>query len=252
MNTYERDGYFLVRGLLTREEVSALLDRIEAYRSGDRPVPAGIRIQVEPKVERGEVEAGNPSAAIRKIEDLVQYDDLFQSLALKPQLVEVMRGLLGQNLKLYRNGVLMKPAGVGSAKGVHQDSPYWPIEPMNLASSWIAFDPATQANGCMMVVPGSHKLGALPHVAVQDDYVIPETHYDAGQLVPVEMEPGDALVFHSLLIHGSAPNRSSQPRRAITLSYMSTASRYVGRNRANPEPKPDYFRISGEDVPGGV
>ncbi len=242
MRAYDQDGYFLVRGLLTRQEVSALLDRLEAYLTCARPIPDGIRVQKEPRVER----------AVRKVEDLVQHDEVFRSLALKPSLVEIMLGLLGPNLKLYRNAVLMKPPSVGSAKGVHQDSPYWPIEPMNLASCWIAFDPATKANGCMTVMAGSHKFGALPHVDVQDDFVIPETHYDAGRMAPVEMEPGDGLVFHSLLIHGSAPNRSEQPRRAITLSYMSAASKYVGRNRANPEPKPDYFRIAGDDVPGGV
>lgn len=59
--------------------------------------------------------------------------------------------------------------------------------------------------------------------------------------------PGSGLVFHSLLLHGTAENCSAQPRRAITMSYMRTASRYTGE-----APKPAYLRISGVDVPGGV
>ena len=252
MNNYEKDGYFVVRGLLSRAEVSSLLDRLDAYLGGILHVPSGVRIQVEPGVERGETSAKAFAGSVRKVENLVENDELFRSLALKPSLVGIMRELMGPNLKLYRNAVLMKPPNIGSAKGVHQDSPYWPIEPMNLASCWIAFDPATTENGCMMAISGSHKFGPLPHVNVTDDYVIPEAHYDTTKLIPIEMEPGDGLAFHSLLIHGTAQNKSAWPRRAVTLSYMSAASKYVGRNREKPEPKPDFFRISGEDVPGGV
>ena len=151
------------------------------------------------------------------------------------------------NLKLFRTDVLMKPAGVGSAKGMHQDSPYWPIEPMALWSCWMPFDPATLENGCMTAIPGSHKRGPLPHVHVTNDYIIPEEHYDYQEVVPTPMRPGSGLFFHSLALHCTAENRSAMPRRAITMSYMATEYSFTGNS-----PKPEYMRISGVDVPGGV
>src|SRR6516164_8553691 len=99
MKAYEQDGYFLARGLLTCAEVGAFLEWLDAYVCGKRPAPDGIRIQVEPSVARGEVIAGSPAGAVRKVEDLVQHDELFRSLALKPSLVAIMQSLLGPNLK---------------------------------------------------------------------------------------------------------------------------------------------------------
>lgn len=99
----------------------------------------------------------------------------------------------------------------------------------------------------MTAIPGSHKGGPLPHVHVTDDYIIPEEHYDLDDVVAIPMAPGSGLFFHSLLLHGTAENRSAQPRRAITMSYMAAEYRYNGK-----PPQPDYLRISGADAPGGV
>jgi phytanoyl-CoA hydroxylase len=241
---FEEKGYLVAKGLLAPDEIARLLNRLGEYAGGERPATNGIVVQIEPRVERNEITAQDRAGSVRKIDNLVPGDGLFTQLALNPTIVSIMQSVLGPNLQLYRSAALMKPPGIGSQKGVHQDSPYWPIEPMNLVSCWIAFDRATVANGCMTVIPGSHRLGPLPHVEITDDYVIAEEHYRAHDLIPVEMEAGTGLVFHSLLIHGTAPNRSPFPRRAITLSYMSSLSYYTG-----PEPVPEFFRISGEDRP---
>ena len=86
------------------------------------PIPEGVRIQVEPRVERGEAPwPERRGDAYRKIDQLVIYDDRFRALGLKPAVVERMQALIGsENLKLFRDAALMKPAQVGSAKGMHQ------------------------------------------------------------------------------------------------------------------------------------
>jgi ectoine hydroxylase-related dioxygenase (phytanoyl-CoA dioxygenase family) len=89
---------------------------------------------------------------------------------------------------------------------------------------------------------------------VTDDYVIAEEHYDASEVVAIPMEPGSGLFFHSLLMHATAENRSATTRRAITMSYMAAEYRYVKRSSAGvgERPQPEYMRVSGVDVPGGV
>ena len=231
------DGFALVPDLLSAEECAGLAARLDEYARGARPLAQGIAMQREPAVDRGEVQAA-PGADVRKISRLAG-DDLFWSLITNSQIVDPMKALLGPRLELFRADALMKPAGVGSAKGVHQDSPYWPIEPMALWSCWMPFDPATLENGCMLVIPGSHKRGAMPHESTQDDYVIPHDHYDPLDLIAVPMRPGSGLFFHSLLIHGTAANMSSMPRRAVTMSYMASEFRYTGSG-----PRPDYLRVS--------
>ena len=241
----ERDGFVLVRGIQTQARCEAYIKRIEMYATGAVDTPPDMQVQREPRVARGELTTGG--ADLRKITRICHHDALFRGLVTDPTIVGAMQQLMGPDLKLFRGDVLMKPPLVGSAKGMHQDSPYWPIEPMALWSCWMPFEAATEENGCMMAIPGSHRRGPLPHVSVTDDYVVTQEHYDAGEVVSVPMGPGDGLLFHSLLLHETSENRSESARRAITMSYMSAGYTYTGE-----EPKPDYLRISGADVPGGV
>jgi ectoine hydroxylase-related dioxygenase (phytanoyl-CoA dioxygenase family) len=142
-------------------------------------------------------------------------------------IVPPIRELVGGQARLFRADALMKPPVVGSVKGVHQDSPYWPIRPMSLWSCWIPFDDATVDNGCLTVISGSHRGGGREHVAVENDYVIPPEQYGVEELLPVPMERGTAIFFHSLLIHGSLANHSGLPRRAVTMSYFGPGHRDV-------------------------
>jgi ectoine hydroxylase-related dioxygenase (phytanoyl-CoA dioxygenase family) len=189
----------------------------------------------------------HPGDGIRKIDGLVEGDDLFRALGLNESIVGIIEQILGPDLKLFRNSLLLKPPEVGSPKGWHQDSPYWPIEPMALCSCWFPLDDATPENGCMAVLPGWHAKGPLPHVSVTDDYVIRDDAVDpsAGLLVP--MRAGSGLFFHSLLPHYTAPNRTDRWRRAIALSYMSAQSRYTGSGES-----PVYFHVKGRSYPGCV
>lgn len=218
------DGFFLVEGLIDAEECKEFASRLQEYADGVRPLPDGVRTQREPEGD-----------AIRKVSGLV-HDDLFRALISRPAIIERIRSLVGDPVQLFRADALMKPPAVGSQKGVHQDSPYWPVEPMSLWSCWVPFDDATLDNGCLTVVPGSHLAGGLPHVSADHDYVIPTEHYPAADLVSVPMERGTGIFFHSLLVHGSAANRSGSPRRAVTMSYLGPEHHYAGTGTAPAYP----------------
>ena len=246
LNDYERDGYIAVEDLLTAAEVEELRNRLREYTHGGRPV-GSIRMQVEPRVERGELRVEHPGDGIRKVEGLVEGDDLFQKLGLHENIVGIIEQILGPDLKMFRNALLLKPPSVGSAKGMHQDSPYWSIEPMNLCSCWFALDDATPENGCMAVLPGWHKEGSLPHVSVTDDFVVDEQYYDPAAMVMAPLRAGGGLFFHSLIPHYTAPNRSEKWRRAIALSYMSSQSRWTAEDES-----PVFFPVAGRTFAGCV
>ncbi|MCE9591795.1 MAG: phytanoyl-CoA dioxygenase family protein [Planctomycetes bacterium] len=241
---YHRDGYIPVEGLLTPAETDALRSRIREYTHGDRP-RGSMAFQTEPRIHRGEFKVDHPGDGIRKIDGLVEYDDLFRALGTHPDIVDIVEQILGPDIKMFRNSLLLKPPEVGSAKGMHQDSPYWPIEPMSLCSCWFAIDDATPENGCMAVIPGAH--APLPHVSVTDDFVIDEKYYDRGKMVLAPLKADGGLFFHSLTPHYTAPNRSKNWRRAIALSYMSAKSRFTGK-----PPGPEYLTIRGQTYPDCV
>jgi phytanoyl-CoA hydroxylase len=243
---YRNNGYLVIEDLISAEETQRLRERVREYTHGGRPAEA-LTIQIEPRVQRGEMTVEHPGDGIRKIDGLVQADDLFRRLCLHENMLAVIEAILGPDIKLFRNSLMLKPPSVGSQKGWHQDSPYWPIEPMELCSCWLPLDDATEENGCMVVAPGQHALGPLPHVHVPDDYVIPPECLPDAQTAPVPMRAGSGLFFHSLLPHYTAPNRSPRWRRAMVLTYMSSRSRYTGEGAG-----PEFFPVRGETYPGCV
>lgn len=246
LEAYHRAGYVVVEELLTTAEVEALRERVREYTHGGRPWN-GIKVQIEPRIERGELTVAHPGDGIRKIDFLVQNDDRFRALGLHENIISIIEQILGPDIKMFRNSLLLKPPEVGSVKGMHQDSPYWPIEPMDLCSCWFTLDDATPENGTMAVIPGAHTRGPLPHVHVTDDYVVDERYYDMADTVVTPIRAGGGLFFHSLLPHYTAPNRSNKWRRAIALSYMSARSNYTGEGEG-----PVYFHIQGQSYPGCV
>jgi phytanoyl-CoA hydroxylase len=243
---YQRDGYLVFEELLRPAEVAALLACLEDLVLERVPRPEAVRMQIEPAVQRGEASASSPLAALRKVEGLVENVEAFAALARDPRLLDVMRDLVGPDIKLFRDALMMKPPRHGSAKPYHQDSAYWQIDPPDLISAWIALDDATLENGCMRVIPGSHKQGVREHRHLQD-YQVDEATLDTSTEVAVPLNSGGCLFFHSLLLHATAPNHSPHARRSMIISAMSARSRYTGR-----DPKPHFPVLRGREFAGAV
>ena len=121
------------------------------------------------------------------------------------------------------------------------------IDPPELCSAWIALDDATEENGCMRLIPGSHHWGLLEHQHLAD-YQVDEEALDRSREVSVPLEAGGALLFHSRLLHATSPNRSDRSRRAMIFSYMSARSRYTGPSSSRPH----YLLVHGREYPDAV
>ena len=237
---YHEEGYLLLPRLFSREEMDNTLGRLKDLILERVPRPTGVRLQVEPALA-GENSTGEQLlGALRKVECLVENDPVFHAFATDPR-------LLGPDIKLFRDALMMKPAHHGSAKPYHQDSAYWTIDPPDLCSAWIALDDATLENGCMRLLPGSHKAGLVEH-AHREDFQVDEAKLDRSYEAVFPMEAGGVLLFHSMLLHATSPNRSSHARRAMIFSYMSARSRFTG----DPTRKPDYLLLQGSEHPDAV
>jgi len=251
---YQTKGYLVVENALSTETVDRVIARLREYTHGDRE-PQTFTSQLEPRVERGELDVDEDGDAVRKFEGLgmVENDDVFAEIAHHDTITSVAEQLLGPNLKLLRSAAMFKPPSVGSKKGLHQDAAYYPIQPMDHLTTWIALDDATPENGCMTVIPGAHKDGILDHEAVEydTDIVINDTKYDEADLVELPMEAGDVLFTHCLTPHYTAPNTTEQWRRALIMSYMDSRSRFT-KPRDELEPWVDSVYIQGEEFPGCV
>ncbi len=243
---YHSNGYLLVENLIPVELVTQCRSRLVEYTHGSRD-KKGMHFQTEPRVQRGELKVDHPGDAIRKIDRLVEEDDLFRQLATHENMLSVIQEILGLDIKMFRNAMLLKPPRVGSEKGMHQDSPYWPITPMALCSCWFPLDDASIENGCMGVLPKAHEQGAFAHKKTKDDFVMEEGCYDMEDIEFKPMKAGSGLFFHSLLPHYTAPNTSEKWRRSIALSYMNAQSKYSHEGEG-----PEYLHISGQSYEGCV
>jgi phytanoyl-CoA hydroxylase len=147
-----------------------------------------------------------------------------------PAVVDVLCEVIGPNVKMMQSMLFIKAEGK-PGQAWHQDEAHIPTRDRSLTAAWIALDHATVENGCLWVIPGSHRRGVLYPVREQNDPrfdCTQEAHgfgYSERDAVPVELPAGAALIFDGYLLHRSLPNTGAQGmRRALVNHYMSAES----------------------------
>jgi phytanoyl-CoA hydroxylase len=243
---FQENGYLILPPLFTDEELDALRRRAEWIASGDAPhIPAECR-QVEPGVAQGEQKAESYVLSLRKLSHLAWHDEGMLAHARDPRITERVAALLGPDLKLYQDQLFMKPPRVGSRQRYHQDQPLgFSIDPPDrMVTCWLALDDSTLENGCLRVLPGTHRHGVLPPETIQE-YERRALAGDLPEEVPLTMKAGQCSLHHGHLLHSSLPNLSSQRRRGYATHYVSAHCRYTG-----PDPKPEFPLARGSEAPG--
>ena len=237
---FEKEGYLVVENLLSKAEVDACqaeIHRLHQFAAGqesdgerEQAEIARHHVQREPFAK--DETQGDRLPVLRKAENTRQYSEVFRDLAQHPKLIEVVQNLIGADLLLFRSTLMFKPAFHGSSHGLHQDSAYWPMEPPNLVTVSIALNDATPENGCFKVIPRSHLWGiqSWGHIARQQDEELTDRKEISEQQMDVPLSAGSALFFHSLMVHGSGPNTTPNPRNTALYAYFSPKVRYVPRD----------------------
>ncbi|MEY4752108.1 MAG: hypothetical protein RIQ60_4322 [Pseudomonadota bacterium] len=154
----------------------------------------------------------------------------FLDLARDPDIVELVSGVLGEDLILWGCHVFCKPAGEGYETPWHQDGHYWPIRPLANCTVWLALEPSTRDNGCLRVIPGSHIARQL-HEHLHEDRAdltlqqrLAAGSFDETAAVDIELQPGQMSLHDVYMIHGANANRSTQRRTGVALRYMPASS----------------------------
>lgn len=222
---YAEHGYLVLHGLISPDKLSAYNQRFDDLVEGNAALPPGMKIMQDVMVVKGAVAPPSPQHGVNKILCLEEDEVLFE-FAHEPGLVSAVQSLIGSELYSLSSNVFNKPPGVDGRHPMHQDLRYFKLGPADkIIGVWTAMLPATRASGCLAVIPDSHKEGPQPHANPDWEFVnygfygIEEV--DLDKRVHVELEPGDTLLFHPLLIHGSGTNKSGNFRRAISIHYAA-------------------------------
>jgi phytanoyl-CoA hydroxylase len=228
---YKELGYFTVEGLFTMDLVESIRKEITKVVDRHPDVPPEL-VQIEPSVVRGEFTPETKELGVRKLFRMAKHNELFKQLAFHPKMVAIAKMLVGSDVKLLQSMLLMKPPYFGGPKVWHQDNAYFRLTPNDVFGFWVACDDASIENGCMHLVPGSHKNGIAIHGGVNDDYGLLNPP-DLGQAVAIPLKTGDALIFHGELFHYTPPNTTPRRRRAVQYHYASSKCRVSDEKKSN-------------------
>ena len=216
---FERDGFYVARGLFDLDQVGTLRDRyMEIHAAG------GVAGYFEPKSAQ---ETRDILQRYPRIMHPHRFDELSKTSMLDARLRDILHDLFGEEPLAAQSMMYFKPPGA-RGQALHQDNFYLQVSPGTCLAAWVPLDDADEENGGLFVVPGSH-VGKIqcPHVAdLTKSFTTEEVDVPEGATpVAVELRRGDVLFFNGSLIHGSYPNTSSTRfRRAFICHYVGEST----------------------------
>jgi phytanoyl-CoA hydroxylase len=240
---FHAQGYLIVRNAFTPAECQTTLDALLDLLAGKHPKFNGVIYENEAKELVETVPPEQRQDLVRKFWRFARYDDRLQEMTDHPKLLSVLARLIDDEPELFQDMALFKPPRIGREKPWHQDFAYFNL-PLGttVVGVWIALDDATVENGCMQVIPGSHREGPVVHFQ-RRDWQICDTDVATGRILAVPMQKGDCLFFHGMLHHGTPANRTDERRRAVQFHYKPASVDWVDQ-----EKRLAIFGSEGKDV----
>jgi ectoine hydroxylase-related dioxygenase (phytanoyl-CoA dioxygenase family) len=212
---YRNEGWVIPRFRLPPERVALMVGALEALLRNN----PGVRPE---KLVSAHV-AGDNGEGVRGVAE-------FLDLARDPEIVDLVSGVIGDDVILWGCHVFCKPAGRGYETPWHQDGHYWPIRPLANCTVWVALEESTVENGCLRVIPRSHS-GRQLHPHLHEDRTdltlnqrMADGTFDEAAAVDLELQPGQMSLHDVYMIHGAKANTSGKRRTGAALRYMPAAS----------------------------
>lgn len=221
---YVENGFLVVPDCFSLSEVNALRHEALSICRGERGEVSGLTVSDESETD---------DDVMRKtlcIHFPYKVSEAMKEQVKHPSLINILETVIGPNVKCMQSMLFIKAAGK-PGQAWHQDEDYIPTRDRSLTGCWLALDDATLDNGCLWVIPGSHKPGVLWPMKYHHDQRFDcswesfDFPYSDADAVPVEVSAGTMVVFNGYLLHRSLPNvRNKGYRRALVNHYMSSES----------------------------
>ena len=225
VRSFEEQGYVAGVRILTEDQVDVLCQQLAELMDPHHP---GHRLFHEYHSN----ESLDPSRILFHALGAWRIVPAFHDLLWHPAWTVPASQLLGGAVRFWHDQLFCKPARDGGVVAWHQDYSYWTrTQPMAHLTCWIALDDATEENGCLRYIPGSHRWDLLPITGLAGDMDAIRGVLDERQLlafarpISIALRRGEATFHHPLMVHGSAENRSDRPRRATVLNALRDGTR---------------------------
>ncbi|GAA2756446.1 phytanoyl-CoA dioxygenase family protein [Actinopolymorpha rutila] len=212
---YHEEGYIAVDDVLTDEEVAELQRVTDNFVEQSR--------QVTEHTDVFDLEPGHTpeQPRLRRLKSPDKQHVAYDRVLRNDRILDLVSQLIGPGIRYKTTKLNLKSPEYGSPVEWHQDWAFYPHTNDDLLAVGVAIDDMMLENGCLMVVPGSHKGPVLDHH--RDGYFAGAVAPDglSGRAVPIELRAGGISLHHARLLHGSAPNTSSRPRRLLLFEYAA-------------------------------
>ncbi|XP_030423131.1 phytanoyl-CoA dioxygenase, peroxisomal-like isoform X2 [Gopherus evgoodei] len=230
---YEENGYLVIKNLISGEDIERFRNEFAKICEKKVQVP-GLIIMRDVAIAKSEFVPDQK--AVTKIQDFQEDEELFRYCTM-PQILKYVECFTGPNIMAMHTMLINKPPDSGkksSRHPMHQDLHYFPFRPADLiVCSWTAMERIDRSNGCLVVLPGTHKGSLKQHDYPDWEGGVNKMYHgvrDYNKNLPrvhLVMEKGDTVFFHPLLIHGSGMNRTQGFRKAISCHYASADCHYI-------------------------
>ena len=216
---FHEQGYLAIQRAFTPQQIQSAGQAMWDLIDGKSPDFKGIMAEAAKRGQFAELTGKARRDSVRKIWKFVDYDTRLNDLAHDPNILSVLSRMMDDTPVLFQDMGLIKPPHIGREKPWHQDCAYfnYPVG-TTVVGVWIAIDAATEENGCLHIIPGSHREGPIPHFR-RRDWQICDTDVAVPRNVTVPLNPGGCLFWHGMTHHGSPTNRSAHRRRALQYHY---------------------------------
>ena len=247
---FRENGYLVVEDFIDRETVAGLMREGTDVCRGNRGPIDGL-VPASPSDDEETVLSRYVTCT-----HVHKSSELFTSFIADPRLADAVGMLVGENVKGFASQFFIKHAGM-PGNAWHQDENFVPTRDRSLCTAWIALDEATEENGCLRMIPGSHASGVLypmrPHNNPNLDRAEECYAFDGlERAVPVPLRPGSCVFFSGYILHSSTTNTLARGfRRALLYQYAraETPIAYSPKNVpvSNYHDMRDFVLVRGTD-----
>lgn len=230
---YEDNGFIVIRNLVPKEKLDVYRERFEQICRREVEIP-GLTIMRDVAIARSEFVPGEQ--AVTKLQEF-QNDDVLFGYCELPEIIKYVQTFTGKEVKAMHTMLINKPPDPGkktSRHPLHQDLHYFPFRPADrVVCSWTAMQKVNRENGCLVVVPGTHKGELLQHDYPEWEGGVNKMYHGVRDFDPnaprvhLPMDTGDTVFFHPLLIHGSGMNKTKGFRKSISCHYASADINFI-------------------------
>jgi phytanoyl-CoA hydroxylase len=174
------------------------------------------------------------SYSVRRIFNPIAQHQAFHDLVFNPKILDVVERLIGPDIQLHHTKLNLKPPTNREARFEwHQDYPFFPHTNFDLLAVMIYIDESTEENGCLTIVPGSHKLGPREHLFAKDGAFSSQLAdksvvQDTSTYIKVPVPAGGMEIHHCNMLHSSTANRGTRPRSAMIIQYRAADNAELG------------------------